>query len=49
MARIFSEDVAALSLGFPPIVWAAVSALSGPKAGPPETNVLWNVTAWELR
>jgi peptide/nickel transport system substrate-binding protein len=49
MARLFSEDVAALSLGFPPIVWAAVSALRGPKAGPPETNVLWNVPEWELR
>jgi ABC-type transport system substrate-binding protein len=49
MARTFSDDVAVISLNFPPLVWAAVSALTGPKAGLPETNFFWNVHEWELR
>jgi peptide/nickel transport system substrate-binding protein len=49
MARIFGDDVAAISLNFPPIVSAAASALSGPEGGPPETNVFWKIHEWELR
>jgi len=49
MARIYGEEVAAVSLYFPPAAWAAVSALKGPKDAPPETNLLWNIQDWELR
>jgi ABC-type transport system substrate-binding protein len=49
MARIYSEDVAAVSLYFPPAAWAWTAALKGPKDQPPDTNVLWDVQTWELR
>lgn len=49
MVRIFGEDVAGISINFPPMPVAAVSALRGPKAVASESNVLWNVHQWELR
>jgi peptide/nickel transport system substrate-binding protein len=48
MARIFGEDVAGISLNFPPMPVAGVSALRGPKAVASESNILWNVHQWEL-
>ncbi len=48
MARIYSEDLATISLHFPPLVWANTSSLKGPKEGPPDTNVFWNIQEWEL-
>ena len=49
MARLFSEELPAISLFFPPNVWAAGSSLKGLREEPPETNMFWNVTEWELR
>lgn len=49
MARIYGEEVAGVSLYFMPAAWAAVSALTGLKDAPPETNLLWNIQDWELR
>ena len=49
IARLFSDEVASISLNFPPLVWAAVSAVHGHRAGAPETNFLWNIHQWELR
>jgi len=49
LARVFSEDLAVISLHFPPIVLAAAASLTGPKEGAPETNVFWNIQQWELR
>ncbi len=49
MARVFGEELPAISLLFPPLVWAAAAPLKGPHEGPPETNVFWNIQEWELR
>jgi ABC-type transport system substrate-binding protein len=49
MARIFSEELAALSLYFLPEGWAAAASLTGPNRVPNEANVLWNTHQWELR
>ncbi len=49
MARIFGEELPAISTHFPPLVWAAITPLKGPHEGPPETNVFWNVQDWELQ
>jgi peptide/nickel transport system substrate-binding protein len=46
MARIFGEDVAGISLNFPPMPIPAISALEGPGPIAPESNVLWNVHEW---
>jgi peptide/nickel transport system substrate-binding protein len=48
MARVFGEDVAAISLHFQPTPVSAVPDLRGPKAGAPETNIWWNVHEWEM-
>ena len=49
MVRVFSEDLAVISLHFQPIVYATAAPLVGPTAGAPETNVFWNIQQWELR
>ncbi len=49
MARIFTEDVGAISLYFRPTVWAHSTALTGPGPVAPETDVSWNMAQWELR
>lgn len=46
MARVFTEDVAVLSLYFNPTVTAFVSALRGPAPVVPSTDVSWNVHEW---
>jgi ABC-type transport system substrate-binding protein len=48
MARVFSDNVAAISLHFPPRVVSAAARLTGPHEVPPEANVFWNVHQWEL-
>jgi len=49
MVRVFSEDLAVISLHFQPVVFAAAAPLTGPQEAPPETNVFWNIHQWELR
>jgi ABC-type transport system substrate-binding protein len=49
LARIFTEDVAALSFYFRPQAWAHATALVGPRTVPAETNVVWDMHTWELR
>lgn len=49
MARLFTEDVAAVSLYFRPQVWAHGTMLSGLGDAPPETNMAWNIHGWTLR
>ena len=49
MARIYSEDLPAISLFFPTQPAAYVAALQGPLLVPAETNLLWNVHQWEFR
>jgi peptide/nickel transport system substrate-binding protein len=48
MARIFTEDVAAISIHFSPNVIARASALRGPAAFAPESLPTWNIYEWEL-
>jgi peptide/nickel transport system substrate-binding protein len=48
MARIFTDDVGAISLYFRPTVWTHVAALKGPGPVAPETDVSWNIAQWEL-
>jgi peptide/nickel transport system substrate-binding protein len=48
MTRIFTEDVAAISLHFSPNVIARAGALRGPAAFSPESLPTWNVHEWEL-
>ena len=49
MARIFTEDVSAISLYFRPTVWAHGAALKGPGPVAPETDVSWNIALWEMQ
>ncbi len=49
LARIFGDELPAISLLFPPLVWAAAAPLTGPHEGPPETNVFWNIQDWDLQ
>lgn len=49
MARIFTEDVAAISLFFRPQVWAHAASLYGPHEGSSETNLAWDLHTWEFR
>jgi peptide/nickel transport system substrate-binding protein len=49
MAHIFSDELAAISVFFPPNVWANTASLKGPKEQGPETNVYWNIEQWELQ
>ncbi len=49
MVRVFSEDLAVISLHFQPVVLAAAAPLTGPLEGRPETNAFWNIHQWELR
>ncbi|MPZ15429.1 MAG: hypothetical protein GEU73_13580 [Chloroflexi bacterium] len=49
MVRIFSEDVAVLSLYFAPTITAFVQGLSGPQSAVPESTVAWNIHEWEFR
>jgi dipeptide transport system substrate-binding protein len=49
MVRVFSGDLAVISLHFQPVVLAAAAALTGPREGRPETNAFWNINQWQLR
>jgi peptide/nickel transport system substrate-binding protein len=49
LARIFTEEVAAISLYFNPGIVPHVSALVGPQPFSPDADVAWNVHEWELR
>ncbi|HZT08707.1 MAG TPA: peptide ABC transporter substrate-binding protein [Chloroflexota bacterium] len=49
MARIFTEDVASISLYFRPQVWAFTSDVRGGGTAPPETDPAWNMPDWEIR
>ena len=48
MARIYTEDLAAISLFFRTQPWVFNSTLTGPKLVPAETNMTWNIYEWEL-
>ncbi len=47
MARISTDDVAVISLHFPPAIWAATASVTGPHEAPPEAVVFWNIHTWE--
>ena len=49
MARLFTEDVAAISLYARAGFWANTSALQGMTNVPADSNVAWNIETWELR
>ncbi len=49
MARIFTEDAAAIHISFRPIVWAFASSITGPRPVPPETSPAWNIHEWDFR
>lgn len=49
MARIFTDEVAAISLFFRTQPWAHVAALTGPRVVAPESNMAWNIHEWEFR
>ena len=47
MARIYTDDVASISLFFRPQVWAHTAAIRGPVSTAPDTDVSWNMPQWE--
>jgi ABC-type transport system substrate-binding protein len=47
--RVFTSDVAMISLYHNPGVVAFTSALKGPIVTSPETSRVWNVQQWEFR
>jgi ABC-type transport system substrate-binding protein len=49
MARIFSEDLAVISLYFPRGAQAAAAGLTGPRESSADTVVFWNIHEWEIR
>ena len=49
MSRIFSEEVAVLSLYFNPTTTAFVTGLTGPQPVVPTSDVTWNIETWEFR
>jgi hypothetical protein len=49
MARLFTDDVAAISLFFRPQVWAHAASVHGPHSAPAETNLAWDMHTWEFR
>jgi hypothetical protein len=49
MARIFTDDVAAISLYFNLNVTAFAAGVKGPGTAVPESDIAWNVYEWEFR
>lgn len=49
MVRLFTEDVAAISLSFPARSVTVAASLTGPRDTAPEAYVFWNIHQWELR
>ncbi len=47
MARVFSEEVAVISLYFNPTTTAFVSGLKGPKPAVPDGTMSWDIYDWE--
>ncbi|HEY3116853.1 MAG TPA: ABC transporter substrate-binding protein, partial [Chloroflexota bacterium] len=48
IVRLYSVELPALSLYFPPASWLFTSDLNGPKLRPASSNVAWNLYEWEL-
>ena len=49
MARVFTEDLPAISLFFWTQAWAFTSDVRGPVLAAPESPMPWNIYAWEYR
>jgi peptide/nickel transport system substrate-binding protein len=49
LARIFTDEVGAISLFFRTQPWAHVAALTGPRVVAPESSMAWNIHEWEFR
>jgi peptide/nickel transport system substrate-binding protein len=49
MAKLYSEELPAVSLFFRTQPWVHPATLRGPKLVPPEGNVAWNIYEWELQ
>ena len=49
MAKLYSEELPAISMFFRTQPWVFPSALRGPKLVAPESNVSWNIYEWELQ
>ena len=48
IARMFSEELPALTLFYRSVVFAHTSALTGLTNAPAESTVPWNIYEWEL-
>ena len=48
MARLFTEELPAISMEFDPDVIAYAKAVTGPRAGPREATA-WNIYEWDLK
>jgi peptide/nickel transport system substrate-binding protein len=48
LVKIFTEDVAAITLFIRPQPWVYVSEIKGISLVPPEGNMSWNIYQWEL-
>jgi peptide/nickel transport system substrate-binding protein len=49
MARLFNDDLPAISLFFNSQPWVYVSGLQGPREVASETNVCWRIWEWEVK
>jgi peptide/nickel transport system substrate-binding protein len=47
MARVFTDDVAVISLYFNPTTTAFVTSLKGPKPAVPDGTMSWDIFTWE--
>jgi ABC-type transport system substrate-binding protein len=47
MARVFTDDVAVISLYFNPTTTAFVSSLKGPQPAVPDGTMSWDIFTWE--
>ena len=47
MARLYTENVAAISLYFRPQIWADASIVRGPRVSAPDTSS--NMPQWQLQ
>ena len=49
MAKLYSEELPAVSLFFRTQAWVFPSSVSGPHMAPPEGTIPWNIYQWELK
>jgi peptide/nickel transport system substrate-binding protein len=49
MAKIYTDELPAISLFLRTQPWVYAAALSGPRLVAPESNMAWNIYEWELR